>query len=209
MQSARHNLPAAGILAWTLCVFSLWLGARLVCPAGLCGVPDADARILHYLAALRQPWLDTLMAAATWLGSMFVLLPAALVLAWHDWRRGERATAAFLPLALGGAWLLAHAGKLLADRPRPDLLPALVSMPADPSFPSAHALQVSAFALAWLLRPGSRPGAMAIGAAVLAILVVMLSRLYLQVHFPSDVAVGLAMGTTWVTGLRLLWGGAR
>lgn len=209
MQSARHNLPAAGILAWTLCVLCLWLGARLVCPAGLCGVPDADARILHYLAALRQPWLDTLMAAATWLGSMFVLLPAALVLAWRHWQRSERATAAFLALALGGAWLLAHAGKLLADRPRPDLLPALVSMPADPSFPSAHALQVSAFALAWLLRPGLHPGAMAIGAAALAILVVGLSRLYLQVHFPSDVAVGLAMGATWVTGLRLLWGGAR
>jgi undecaprenyl-diphosphatase len=79
-------------------------------------------------------------------------------------------------------------------------------MPADLSFPSAHTLQITAFAFAWVLAAGSRPGGVGVIASVLIILVVALSRLYLQVHFPSDVVIGMIAGTTWVVGLRLALG---
>ncbi len=87
-----------------------------------------------------------------------MLLPVALVLAWRYRRRGQAGAALLLPIAVGGAWLLAHADKLLVVRPRPHLYPALISMPADFSFPSAHAMQITAFALAWVLAAGTRPG---------------------------------------------------
>ena len=105
-----------------------------------------------------------------------------------------------------GAWLLAYAGKLLVARPRPELYPALIAMPADLSFPSAHTLQITAFAFAWVLAPGSRPAWAGVTAAALIILVVALSRLYLQVHFPSDVVIGMIAGAAWVVGLRLFLG---
>jgi undecaprenyl-diphosphatase len=177
-----------------------------VCPDGACRALDFDHELLAALHALQRPWLDAILTGATWLGSVAVLLPAALALSWRYRRHGPPGAALLLPIAVGGAWLLAHAGKLLVARPRPDLYPALISTPADLSFPSAHALQITAFALAWVLAAGSRPGWAGVTAAALIVLVVALSRLYLQVHFPSDVVIGVIAGAAWVVGLRLALG---
>ena len=151
--------------------------------------------------AARAPWLDSLFAAVTWFGSLAVLLPLALLVWWR--RRGER-SAAFVAVALIGASTLGHLLKLIAARPRPDLFPPLITMPEDWSFPSAHAVQVTAFALAWLLRPGTAPGRIEIAVLFATVAVVISSRLYLQVHFPSDVIAGAMLATLWVVLLRRL-----
>jgi len=179
-------------------------GGWLVCPAGACRTPGVDAAGLAALHDWRDHRLAPAVVAVTWLGSLFVLLPGALLLAW--WRRaGTPAWAgAFVPLALIGAAALAHLAKLAIERPRPDLVPALVAMPADPSFPSAHAMQATAFAMAWLLRPGTRSGAAAVVAALLLAVAVAGSRIYLQVHFVSDVAFGVIAAILWVLALRCL-----
>lgn len=162
---------------------------------------DWDHAGLALAHAARAPWLDGLFYAVTWLGSLAVLLPLALLLWWR--RRGER-SAAFVPLALIGAAALVHLLKLIAARPRPELFPPLVTMPEDWSFPSAHAMQVTAFALAWLLRPGSSPGRIEITVLLATAAAVFASRLYLQVHFPSDVIAGAMLATLWVLALRRL-----
>ena len=151
--------------------------------------------------AARIPLFDTLFAAATWLGSLAVLLPLALLVWWR--RRGER-SASFVAVALIGASALGHLLKLIAGRPRPDLFPSLIPMPEDWSFPSAHAMQVTAFALAWTLRPGASPGRIEIVALLGAAVLVFASRPYLQVHFPSDVIAGALLATLWVVLLRRL-----
>jgi undecaprenyl-diphosphatase len=160
-----------------------------------------DGAGLALADALRTPWLDTLFAAVTWFGSLMLLLPLAL-LAWWRWR-GERG-ASFVALALLGASGLAHLAKLLAGRPRPDLFPPLIAMPEDCSFPSAHAAQATAFALAWLLRPGRSPDRSEIAVLSSAVALVFASRLYLQVHFPSDVLAGALLAALWVELLRRL-----
>jgi len=193
-------------ISWSMGGLAVWLGARLVCPEGACRALDLDRRVLASLDALRQPWLDAVMTAVTWLGSIIVLLPLALALAWRRWHLGRHVDALLPAVAVTGAWLLAHLGKLLVARPRPDLHPALISLPADLSFPSAHTMQITAFALAWVLALGSQTRWAGVVAATSAILGVALSRLYLQVHFPSDVAIAILAAMAWVVGLRLFVG---
>jgi membrane-associated phospholipid phosphatase len=167
-------------------------------PTQLLAWDQAGLALAH---AARAPWLDSLFAAVTWLGSLAVLLPLALLIWWR--RRGDR-SAAFVALALIGASALGHLAKLIAARPRPDLFPPLIAMPEDWSFPSAHAVQVTAFALAWLLRSGTTPVRTEIAVLFAAVAAVFASRLYLQVHFPSDVVAGALLATLWVLLLRRL-----
>jgi len=185
-------------------VAALIAGGWLVCPAGACRTPGVDAAGLAALHDWRDHRLAPAVVAVTWLGSLFVLLPGALLLAWRRRPGTPPRAGAFVPLALIGAAALAHLAKLAIARPRPDLLPALVAMPADPSFPSAHAMQATAFAVAWLLRPGARPGAAEAVAALLLAAAVAGSRVVLQVHFVSDVAFGVIAAILWVFALRSL-----
>jgi membrane-associated phospholipid phosphatase len=163
-----------------------------------------DQALLALMDAWRHPALTAAMSGVTWLGSLFVLLPLALVAGWRlAGGRGCRQQA-FLPGAVLGAAGLAHVLKWLVDRARPDAFPSLVAMPADASFPSAHALQAAAFVTAWLLWTGGvrRIGPVATG--VLIVLAVGASRIYLQVHFPSDVLFGIIAGVLWAALLHAL-----
>ncbi len=166
---------------------------------------DWDFAGLAMADAARAPWLDSFFLAITWLGSLAVLLPLAL-LVW--WQQGDR-KAGFVALALISSSALVHAVKLIAVRPRPEFFPPLIEMPGDASFPSAHAMQATAFALAWLMQPGKSPGIVESAILLSVVALVGMSRLYLQVHFPSDVVVGVIFATLWVLFLRklLAWRG--
>jgi undecaprenyl-diphosphatase len=106
-------------------------------------------------------------------------------------------------LALVGAAALGHLAKLMVVRPRPDLFPMWTALPADWSFPSAHAMQITAAAVAMTLVLARRR---ALWAALLGIVVLLvgLSRLYMQVHFPSDVLAGMLAAAFWAAGLHAL-----
>ncbi|MFM2059109.1 MAG: hypothetical protein RLY71_3494 [Pseudomonadota bacterium] len=199
-------MPAA-LLLCSLGVLAA--GAWLVCPAG-CGVPAPDVAGLDLAQRWRTPLLDGLFMAVTWLGSLWLLLPIALLLAWR-WRQQARPAAWFVPLALLGSTLLAHAAKLLVNRPRPDLHPMLVDLPPDASYPSAHTMQITAIVLAWLLQPGTPLAGRPPWVALLLGLVVGLvaaSRIHLQVHFPTDVLAGLGAAVCWVLALHRMAGRA-
>jgi len=183
-------------------------GAWWVCPNGVCGVPVFDRAGLELAWNWRGPVVDAAMGAVTWLGSLFVLLPLAVWAAWHLARAGRAGDGRFLIAALLGASALSHAVKLWVARPRPDLFPVLVSMPADWSYPSAHTMQAAALALALpLVTPAGRGRALLAASLAAMVALVGLSRIHLQVHFPSDVFVGILAAAGWVLGLRALMPG--
>ena len=110
-----------------------------------------------------------------------------------------------LGLSLAGIALFSRLAKLWFARPRPYVFPVIGDIPLDASYPSAHTAQIVAFvvALCWILKPeklGLIYYSLTVTALLLAALVA-LSRIYLQVHFPSDVVGGALLGMLWVLGL--------
>lgn len=182
----------------TLVATAAWIGS---------GPPLFDREGLMLANAWRSPWLDVAFPGLTWLGSLMVLLPLVLVAGIQLWRRGYHGEARFLIVALAGASLLAQLAKHLVLRQRPDLFAALASVVSPLSFPSAHAFQVTAVAVSALVvvaRLAPRHRHWVAPALVSVVLLVGLSRIYLQVHFPSDVLAGSIAAGFWVAGLHAL-----
>jgi undecaprenyl-diphosphatase len=180
------GLLAAGVLLGLIVEGNGFDGSavRSVAAERTGGVTEAARQITQ----LGGPWLDIAFAAAV----------AGLVLG------GRRRDAAFVLLAAGGAMLVTNAIKFALDRPRPGG-GGLVSV-ASASWPSGHASSSIAFygALAVIAAraaaPGARVVAIWIGVAVLTGLVGA-SRVYLGVHYPSDVVAGWLVGGLWLLGV--------
>jgi membrane-associated phospholipid phosphatase len=120
-------------------------------------------------------------------GAIWLAIGAAGA-AVDDPRRGRwvRAT-----VTIGGAYLLSTSIKVAIGRQRPVIedLPHLMATPTGLSFPSSHS--TSSFAAATAFGGLLPRGPLAAAAVAMAF-----SRLYLGVHYPSDVAAGAALGTT-------------
>lgn len=163
-----------------------------------------DGSALVWMNDWRHPALVAGMSIVTWLGSVIVLLPLALAIGWRMDGARQWRNRAFLLAAVFGAAVAAHALKWAIDRERPDLYPSLIAMPADASLPSAHAMQITAFVAAWLIATHNwrHPGQVIAGLTLVA--AVAFSRLYLQVHFLSDILLGIVGGLIWVAMLSRL-----
>jgi membrane-associated phospholipid phosphatase len=167
------------------------------------GLTLADQDIATFIAGHRVSWLTPAVQLVTWLGSTFFIIPFGLVVGGVLWRR--RGT--WRPFAMTAAALLGAAGlydivKPAVSRARPPAALQVGGPEIGRSFPSGHSTQSIAFygMLAIVLimcAPAIRRWIFAIGAA-LVILVVGASRLYLGVHWLTDVLGGYALGLTWV-----------
>ncbi|WP_288481521.1 phosphatase PAP2 family protein [uncultured Deinococcus sp.] len=165
-----------------------------------------DQTVLAWYRAHRTPELTRVAEALAVIGGVQVLPLITLAIVAGLYRAGARAHALFLALAVGGATLLNVVTKLIFQRPRPDVLEAVLREPGF-SFPSGHAMANAAFGIAiTLIFWRSRAGwPVAVLGAVWAVLVGV-SRNYLGVHYPSDVLAGALSSLVWVVGLYLLMG---
>ncbi len=152
--------------------------------------------------------IEIAMRDITALGGVTVLtLITVLVLALLVLQR-QRASALFLAVAILGGQVLSHLMKSGFSRPRPDLVPHGVEV-ATASFPSGHSMMaaVTYLTLAVMLaRTETRAHMRAfyiLSAAILSILV-GISRVYLGVHWPSDVLAGWSLGAAWALAVWLL-----
>jgi len=164
-----------------------------------------DNHILLFMAAHRSEGLDDGFRAVTWLGSLYVLAPLAALLVAGLLYFQKRWEALVLVIGFGGAVLWVHLAKALLARPRPTLVEPVIALPTDGSFPSAHTTQIVAFTLSGVLIvrrlwPEWQFAALAVGA--LLIVIVAASRVYLQVHYPSDVLGGFLLGLGWIALAR-------
>lgn len=114
---------------------------------------------------------------------------------------GRRAEAAWIAASLVGASLLDAGLKHWLQRPRPEVVPHLAQV-SNASFPSGHAMISAAVYLTlgvMLAEAQDRPGPRAwlVGFAVLLVFLIGCSRIYLGVHWPSDVLAGWGFGAAW------------
>lgn len=186
-----------------------------------------DTRLLLALRVPRHPqtpigpaWLLQSAVDISALGGYTLLwLFGVAGIAWLI-AAGKRAEAAGIAVSLIGSSVIDGLLKSWIARPRPDLVPHLVQV-SNASFPSGHAMISSAvyLTLALMLAEGieadgwrGRAGRVAVVAffSGLAVLIGM-SRVYLGVHWPSDVLAGWCFGTAWalVVWVGDRWVGAR
>ena len=150
---------------------------------------------------------DSFFLFITWLGSLYVLIPASLMI-WL-WSKATGFSGGKLPLlGLIATTIAVHLLKLLFRRPRPESTELLLPMPGDWSFPSAHSAQAAAFFLCLALVASRTLSPLAsmlgIGLCLTLTLAVGWSRVYLRVHYPSDVVAGFILAVVMVTALHLL-----
>jgi membrane-associated phospholipid phosphatase len=194
----------AGMFAWFGAVLlGAILGGKLL---GLAERPDGstafDGSITSWMVAHRAPGWTTLAQLLSTAGSQAVLIPVAGVVAVALVARRRFVLAGLLVAAWGGATLLYSLTKHFADRPRPPMEIWLTDVGRSTSFPSGHATQSLATFLAlalvgaaWLSKP-PWPG------RVLALIVaagVGWSRVYLGVHWTTDVLAGWLIAAAWIT----------
>lgn len=204
---------------WEKVEFSVLL-AGIVAAGGLWGFVEmaevardtaAHGFDTDILLAFREPgrpddpigpaWLEEAVRDITGLGSMIVLVLTTsfaifYLLLIQKWRE-----ALLVLVAVAGGQILSSTLKLGIDRPRPDLVSHLVEVQTL-SFPSGHAMMaaVTYLTLGSMLAgivPGRTTRIFVLGVAVLITLMVGVSRIYLGVHWPSDVLAGWCAGFAW------------
>ncbi len=143
----------------------------------------------------------------TALGGIGVLSLLTLASFGYLWLQGLRRVALFLLLAIAGGLLLSLALKSGFERPRPELV-SHGAMVYTSSFPSGHSMlsavvYLTGGALLAMVHSARRVRIYLIGCSVLATLLVGVSRVYLGVHWPSDVLAGWAAGAAWAAACWL------
>lgn len=168
---------------------------------------QAEASVLLWLQGVRSDWLTAIMKFISWVGE-YGLLWIGISLVLLCFRRTRKAGVLGL-LSLGVCFLVNNVClKNLVDRPRPytqiaDLLPLGV-IPTDASFPSGHTNASFATAVAYWHILDIRW----LRWALLGVAVLMgFSRLYLGVHYPTDVLGGVLVGSVGSTLVCKLLGG--
>lgn len=161
-----------------------------------------ERAVLTWLHGHPQPYvIDRLLLASPYLATNYTVLPLTLLGGAVLWRCHGRARVALhlLVVSLGSA-SLNPSMKYLLGRPRPTLFPQR-GMFQWASYPSGHAILSTAFyftvaLLLWRTR-GTR-WMFLVAAAV--VVISAYARLYLAVHWPTDVIGGLLIGATWLAG---------
>jgi membrane-associated phospholipid phosphatase len=164
-----------------------------------------DGPILQLMHQHASAMLDSIMIFSSRAGSALVLVPLIVLIAAWLYRRGDRARIWFWLLSTAGAGLLNLLAKYSFARARPTLWKSILPETTY-SFPSGHAMASMAVsaALICLIWHQTRWRWFALACAALFVLMVGSSRIYLGVHYPSDVMAGWLASLAWVTGLALL-----
>ncbi len=202
--------------AWTVGTAGLAMAAYALLWVGyvsgwawLAALDSSALDVAYRYGSTHHGWVTGWYIFCTALGPGAFRVAGVVVVVVLLVRRHWRA-AGFVVLTVEASGILTQLAKAAADRPRPAT--QLVAA-ASTSFPSGHALGVTVsvlalLAMAWpTLRPGLRPWLLGVG--VVVIVAIGVGRVVLNVHHPSDVLAGWALGYAYVVACWLLlppWG---
>ena len=204
----RRLRPAGAVLLYGAAGFALVVGAALLFaeiaehlgPGG--AMARADAALAESIRAHVNLTVLRAFAVVTHFGDVLTLSLLGVVVALLLWQRRQRALALGWVLAVGGNALLNPLLKRVFERVRPVHAHGLVSE-LGWSFPSGHTSSATvAYGMLAYLAIRTLPPRWHLPAALAAVALaftVGCSRIFLQVHFASDVAAGFASGTAWLT----------
>ena len=203
------RLNEIGPLVALLCVSTLGYGFFAL--AQEVGEGSTEALDRKILLGLRNPadlsdpigprWVEEMMRDITGLGSVFTIVFLTGAVAVYLMLSDKHRIGLFVIGAVGGGVIVSTVLKLFYQRPRPDLVPhGMETFTA--SFPSGHAMMsaIAYLTLASLLAridKRRRVKALFLTLGVAMTLLVGMSRIYLGVHWPSDVVAGWCVGAAW------------
>ncbi len=199
-------MEAAVLISLAVAVLSLFLLSKLASEMREGETLRFDLAVRSWVHQFASPGVTRAMTVISLLG--YDILIVALVLAvavflYLGWRHA----AAWLAVSMGGALALDLALKYAFHRPRPQ--PFFAAAPHTYSFPSGHALSSFCFygVLAGLIAARTRSLVLRIAVGIAAAVLVVaigLSRIYLGMHYPSDVIAGYLAAAVWVATLLVL-----
>lgn len=199
---ARALAGLAGLLLLGAVAFALMMGLAL----GEAPEMGLNQVVLNLALSLHSPGADHLMAAASRLGDLSVILPLGVAVLLWLLQQGQRRQAGYWLAALAFGLLAAPLLKWLLQVPRPDIgLEGLSPW----AFPSSHMLRatvVYGFLAVCLAGAGAMPLKwrwLPYAGAALLMTAVGIARLYFGAHWLTDVIGGLALGLAWVAALGL------
>ena len=208
MAERAERIGLRGVLALGVLAGSFWAFAEL---AGEVQEGETERIDRALLLAFRNPadpsdplgppWVEEMARDVTALGGTAVLTLLTATVAIFLLLRGLRGAAALLVASVTGGVLASTLLKLFFERPRPDLVTHGAQV-FTTSFPSAHAMMSAIVYLtlgALLARVEKQPRVkvFVLGMAVALTVLVGISRVYLGVHWPSDVLAGWTIGAAW------------
>lgn len=157
-----------------------------------------DHTVLTWFHSIRSKFLDVYFTSITWFGSLWVLLPVYILLDIVFYKE-HPLLQQYFGIVFFGTILTTYLIKYSLDRHRPHMYGVIGDFPLDPSFPSAHSAQITAFSIGLLLSTYQHSSlfiALVIFLGFIA-LSIFASRLYLQVHYPTDVIAGILIAIGW------------
>lgn len=160
-----------------------------------------DVAVLQWMGRHHTPLLTQLATELTYLGTGTVVFTIVAVAALFLWHTEHKHSARLLLAAVAGNILLNGMLKLWFSRPRPDVFDWQTHA-ASSSFPSGHAMSATVCygTVAYLvmrLQKHHWSRVLTGTAAVILIILICTTRLYLGVHYPSDVIAGMLVGLAW------------
>ncbi|MBK8906648.1 MAG: phosphatase PAP2 family protein [Rhodospirillales bacterium] len=206
LAAARQELALLALLA--LLAASLWAFIAISEEVVEGDTHAIDETILLSLRApgdqsdpLGPGWVEEWARDLTALGSVGVLTLITVASVIYLVLSRKHRTALFVATAIASGTAISFALKAGFDRPRPDLVPH-ETIVYTTSFPSAHSMMsalvyLTLGALVARLQPRRRLKAYLLLLAILVTVIVGMSRVYLGVHWPTDVLAGWVAGATW------------
>lgn len=163
-----------------------------------------DEKILRTINSYGSSLLDPWIAGVTELASLYAIPVITIGIVVLLWFRKKRDVGILLLFAVGGAGFINSVLKLIYERQRPELWDLLTTEQSS-SFPSWHAMTSSALAVCIIIIFwNTRWRWPAIIVSVVYASLIGFSRVYLGVHYPSDVLAGWMASVAWVLILHLI-----